>query len=93
MLGWFYLILLAVQIFLLVRSCRARKGVGKVLILNICAIALSCFLLWYFDTLPGFGMMPGFAYFPEVLYSLIAAFVYAILTLVTFLCWLYRRKK
>ena len=70
MLGWFYLLFFGLQVFLLIRGCRAKGGLGKLLILNIFSIVLSCFLLWYFDTLPGFGMMPGFAFFPEVMICL-----------------------
>ena len=93
MLGLLYVVFFAVQVFLLIRSCRAKRGLGKLLLMNVFSIALSCFLLWYFDTLPGYGMMPGFAYFPEVIYSLCAVVVFAVLTLVTFLCWLYHKKK
>lgn len=93
MLGWFYVVFFVLQIFLLIRGCRRKQGLGMVLILNVFSIVLSCFLLWYFDTLPGYGLMPGFAFFPEVMYSLMAAVVFAVLTLVTFFCWLYCRKK
>lgn len=93
MLGLFYILLFALQVFLLIRGCRRKSGLGKMVILNIFSIVLACFLLWYFDTLPGFGMMPGFAFFPEVMYSLMAAVAFAVLTLVTFLLWLYHRKK
>lgn len=93
MLGWFYVLFFALQVFLLIRSFRAKRGLGKLVILNLVSVLLACFLLWYFDTLPGYGMMPGFAFFPEVFYSLCAAAVFAVLTLVTFLCWLYCRKK
>lgn len=93
MLGCFYLLFFVLQVFLLIRGCRAKRGLGLVLILNIFSIVLSCFLLWYFDTLPGYGMMPGFAFFPEVMYSLCAAVLFAVLTLVAFLLWLYHKKK
>lgn len=93
MLGWFYLLFFALQVFLLIRSFRRKSGLGKLLILNIFSIVLACFTLWYFDTLPGYGMMPGFAFFPEVMYSLMAAVAFAVLLLVTFLCRLYQRKK
>ena len=93
MLGWFYVIFFALQVFLLIRGIRAGRGLGKLALLNFASILLSCFLLWYFDTLPGYGMMPGFAFFPEVLYSLMAAVAFVVLMVVTFLCRLLRRKK
>lgn len=93
MLGWFYLIFFGLQVFTLIRCFRAKRHLGKLAVLNAASILLSCFLLWYFDTLPGFGMMPGFAFFPEVMYSLLAAVAFGLLTLVTSLCWLYCRKR
>lgn len=93
MLGFIYATSFILQVFLLIRSFRARRSIGKLLIGNSLSIAAACFLLLYFDNLPGYGMMLGFAYFPEVFYSLCAAAAFAVLTLVTFLLWLYQRKK
>ena len=93
MLGWIYAVLFVLQGFWLVRTCRKHKKIWPVLVGNVLSIALSAFLLWYFDTLPGYGIMPGFAYFPEVFYSLCAIVAFTVLSFITLLCWLFHRKK
>ena len=93
MLAWVYAILFAAEVFLLVRNLRRQKGVGIVLILNVLTTAMAVFLMWYFDNLPGYGIMPGFAYFPEVFHSLCAAAVFTVLTFVTLLIWLMKKHK
>lgn len=93
MLSWIYGILFAMQIFILIRDCRRGGKLGWLLAGNLLSVAVSAFLLWYFDTLPGYGMMPGFAYFPEVFASLCAAAAFGILSVVTLLCLLFRKRK
>jgi hypothetical protein len=93
MLGGIYVILFVLQVFWLIRVLRKKKQVGFVLMGNILSVALSVILMWYFDTLPGFGMFPGFAFFPEVFYSLCAIAAFTVLTFVTLLCWLLRMHK
>ncbi len=93
MLGWIYGGLFIFQMFWLMWTCRKHKRIGLVLVANLLSAGLALFLLWYFDTLPGHGPMPGFAYFPEVFYSLCAAAAFAVLALITILCWLYHRKQ
>ena len=93
MLAWVYAILFAAEVFLLVRNLRKNKGLGIALILNALTTALAVFLMWYYDTLPGYGIMPGFAYFPEVFHSLCAAAVFTVLTFVTLLIWLMKKYK
>ena len=93
MLAVIYIAIFALQLFLLIRCFRRRTGWGKLLLLNIGATVLACTLGWYFDTLPGYGMMPGWAYFAEVFYSLCAALVFGIQSLVTTLGLLLRKKK
>ena len=92
MLGWIYILFFLLQVFGLIRACVKKRSLKLLLIGNILSVLLSCFLLWYFDTLPGFGMMPGFAYFPEVFTSLCAGVAFAVLTLVTALIALIRKK-
>lgn len=88
-----YIVLFALQVFWLVSACRKHKKIWPVMVCNVLSIGLSLGLLWYFDNLPGYGMMPGLSYFTEVFTSLIAAAAFCVLTLVTFFCWLYNRKK
>ena len=93
MLAWIYGFFFAAEVFLLVRNLRRHNGLGILLILNALSIALSAFLLWYFDTLPGYGLFAGFAYFPEVFASLCAIVAFTVLTLVTLLIWLLQKHK
>ena len=93
MLGWMYVFLFGAELFLLIRTCRRKLRFWPVLTVNLLTVALSVFLLWYFDTLPGYGMMPGFAFFPEVFASLCAAAAFTLLTFVTLLCRLLRKHK
>ena len=58
MLSWIYLLLFALQVFWLIRTCRRKGKFWPVLTVNFLSAAISGFLLWYFDTLPGYGMMP-----------------------------------
>lgn len=93
MLGWLYVILFILQVFWLIRVCCRKGKYWPVLLGNVLSAALSVFLLWYFDTLPGYGMMPGFAFFPEVFASLCAAAAFTVLSFVTLLIWLLRMHK
>ena len=93
MLAWVYAVLFAAEVFLLVRNLRKHRGLSLLLILNGASVALSAILMWYFDTLPGYGIMPGFAFFPEVMYSLCAIVVFTVLTFVTLLIWLLQKHK
>ena len=93
MLGWIYGLLFALEVFWLIRTCRRKGKLWPVFTVNVLSVVLSAFLLWYFDTLPGYGIMPGFAYFPEVFYSLCAIVVFTVLTFVTLLIWLVKKHK
>ena len=93
MLGWIYILLFAAQVFWLIHTCRCKGKFWPVLTGNVISAVLSAFLLWYFDTLPGYGMMPGFAFFPEVFASFCAAAAFTLLSIVTLLCWLLRMHK
>ena len=93
MLGFLYVLLFAAELGWLIRSFRVKARFWPVITANLLSIALSVFLLWYFDTLPGYGMMPGFAFFPEVFASLCALAAFTVLTLVTLLCLLLRKHK
>ncbi len=91
MLPVLYGMFLVWQLCWLVQAWRG-KGWGRLLVLNIAATVLAFGVMWYFDTLPGYGMMPGWAYFAEVFYSLCAGVVYFLLTLISALCALIRKK-
>lgn len=91
MLSWIYALLFGLQVVWLIRTCRRKGKFWPVLMVNVLSAVLSGFLMWYFDTLPGFGFMPGFAYFAEVFASLCAAAAFTVLAFVTLLCRLLRK--
>jgi hypothetical protein len=93
MLKWCYILLFTLEVLWLIRTCCRKGKFWPVLTVNVLSAALSAVLLWYYDTLPGYGIMPGFAYFPEVFASLCAAAAFVLLTFVTLLCWLIRNHK
>ena len=92
-LGFLYLIIFAAQVFWLLRVCMRKRKIWPVWTVNLLCAAVSGFLMWYFDTLPGYGIMPGFAYFPEVFASLCATAAFTLLSFVTLLCLLLRKHK
>lgn len=93
MLGWIYSILFALQVFWLIRSCIRKKKIWPVALVSLLSALLAAFGVWYFDNLPGYGFMPGLAFFPEFFYSLCAAGAFLLLTFVSLLCLLLRKHK
>ena len=93
MIGWIYLILFGAELFWLIRSCIRKGKFWPVLTANVLSAIVSAVAMWYFDTLPGYGIMPGFAFFPEVFASLCATAAFVVLSVVTLLCWLLRLHK
>ena len=93
MLGWIYIFLFALQVFWLIRSCIRKKRIWPVILCSLVSALAAAFGVWYFDNLPGYGFMPGLAFFPEFFYSLCAAAAFALLTLVGLLCLLLRKHK
>lgn len=88
-----YAALLIWQLVWLVGAVRKHGGWIRTLILNLVSTLLAVGLMWYFDSLPGFGMMPGLTYFAEVIWSLVASVVFAVLTLICLLGALFHLKK
>lgn len=78
-----YAALLIWQIVWLIMAVRRKRGWIRLLILEIASMVLAFGCMWYFDTLPGYGIMPGWAYFAEVFYSLVAGVIYFVMTLIT----------
>lgn len=93
MLVWIYAVSFVLQLAWLILACRKHRKIWPVLICSFLSAGVAAFLTWYFDALPGFGLMPGLAYFPEFFFSLCAAAAFALLTLAAFLCMLYHKKK
>lgn len=87
-----YGILLAWQILWLILAFRKGKGWVRLLVLNVACTALAFFGTWYFNEMPGLGIMPGLAFFQEFFYSLCAGILFFILTLFSLLFALMRKK-
>ena len=88
-----YFLLLIWQLVWLVQALRSNKGWKALMVLEIASLTLALGLMWYYDTLPGYGMMPGWAYFSEVFRSLVFGCVYGIMTLISAVCAFFKRKK
>ena len=88
-----YIVLLIWQIVWLVQALRSNKGWKALLVLEVGSVILALGLMWYYDTLPGYGMMPGWAYFAEVFRSLVFGCVYCAMTLTSAVCAFFKRKK
>ena len=92
MLGWIYGLLLVLEIFWLIRTCRRHGSFRGVFAVNLLSVLAAAGAVWYFDTMPGYGIMPGLAFFPEFFYSLCAAVAFTVLTFVTLLIWLMKKR-
>lgn len=92
MLGFVYIILALWQTVWLVLAVKNKRGWIKLLILSALSTVLAFGCMWYFDTLPGYGIMPGWAYFAEVFYSLCAGIVYLLVSTVALLCTVFYKK-
>lgn len=88
-----YIVLLLWQLAWLVQAIRSNKGWKALLVLETVCMALALGLMWYYDTLPGYGIMPGWAYFSEVFRSLVFGCIYCGMILVSAVCALIKRKK
>ena len=83
-----YIVILVLQIVLLVLSLRKKQKNLWVSLFLVEAIPMLIAngLRVYYDSLPGYGIMPGLSYIREVLYSLGASIVYCLLFTVSVLC-------
>jgi hypothetical protein len=90
-----YFIILAAQIMLLSFSIRKKTKklwIGTFMFEIISAI-IAFVLMWYYNSLPGYGFMPGLSYFEEVLFSMVASFLYAIMLAISFIVFLFVKKR
>lgn len=73
-----YIAIFALQIVLLVLSVRKKTmWFWMVLfLLEILSMIVAFVLMRYFDSLPGYGFMPGLSYFGEVISSFGAVILY-----------------
>lgn len=90
-----YLLILAAQITSLVFAIKTKTTklwVGT-FVTEIIPLILSIITMMYFNSLPGYGFMPGLSYLGEILFSFGAAVLYALMILVSFIVFLCIRKK
>ena len=85
-----YIVIFILQIFLLVMSVRKKSTRLWIVlfILEIIPMVVAAVLMLYFDSLPGYGFMPGLVYFGEIISSFGAVILYAA-TLLVSLCALF----
>ena len=83
-----YMVILVLQIVLLVLSLRKKqkKLWLSLFLVEVIPMLIANGLRIYYDSLPGYGIMPGLTYIGEVLYSLGASIVYCLVFLVSVLC-------
>ena len=93
MVGCLYILVFALELFWLIRSCIRKSKIWPVSLCAFLSALAASFGVWYFDNLPGYGFMPGFAFFQEFFYSLCAAAAFLLLTVATLLCMLLRKHK
>lgn len=80
-----YLIILVIQIVFLIWCAqhRQRKGWVILYVFEIISATAAFLLSRYYDSLPGYGIMPGLSYFGETLFSLFAYWAYLAMMLIT----------
>lgn len=74
-----YIILLAIQFFLFIQ-CIRKKNLKYGAACSVAAIASSVIaigIMFFYDSLPGYGPMAGLTYFSEFMYSLGASVIFA----------------
>ena len=87
-----YIGILIWQLVWLISACKARKGWPRLIVLEVISLAAALALMYYYDSLPGMGMMPGLTYFAEVMYSMLFAAVYAVMAVISGICGVVRTK-
>ena len=83
--------LLILQIVLTVQALRGRCPGKWPLLLELTCAAAAAGAMVYFNSLPGYGFMPGLTWLGHVLFSFFAALAYAAMLAVTGLLLLIRR--
>ena len=84
-----YIAIFTFQIVLLVFSVRKKTARLWVFLFlsELIPLTFAFVLMRYFDSLPGYGFMPGFTYLGEILASMGAAIIYAAMIFIS-LCTL-----
>lgn len=85
-----YIVTIILFIVTYIKCLKGKIKWYKLLLFESLAMLISYILMRYYDTLPGFGMMPGFTYFGETLLSLGAFYLFGIMLVVTFITYIIR---
>lgn len=85
-----YAALLIAQITFLVKTIKSNNNKHWMILigLEIIVFGTAMALGFYYDSLPGYGKMPGFSYMGEVLFSFGAALVNVILLFISICAWI-----
>jgi len=78
MLLFFYLLALVIQIVMFAGCLKkpVRIRWSLLFLCELCALTAAVYFSFYYNSLPGNGMMPGLTYFAETMYSMAGAVVY-----------------
>lgn len=82
----FLIIYIAIFVLLIIDFARCIKGKARwamLFTLEILSVILSGVLLFYYDSLPGYGFMSGLSYLGEILLSYGALILYSVLFVIT----------
>ena len=90
-----YVIILALEILLLVFSVRrnTKKYWLGLFASEVASVAVAFGLGCYYDSLPGYGFMPGLTYLAETLLSYGAGAAYGLVLLISVIICIVRAKK
>ena len=80
-----YILFLILHIILNVKAFRnkAKKYWTNIFFIESVSIIIALTVMLYYKSLPGYGMMPGFSYLGEILFSYVAAVLYIICLMIS----------
>lgn len=90
-----YILLLILHIVLNVKAFRnkAKKYWTYLFVIECISIIISLIVMLYYKSLPGYGMMPGFSYLGEILFSYVATVIYIICLMISVFGYVIIRRK
>ncbi|MBQ3544845.1 MAG: hypothetical protein IJA34_07675 [Lachnospiraceae bacterium] len=91
-----YILILILNIVLIVRAFRnkTKKHWINMFIVECISVTIALLVMLYHDSLPGYGVMPGFSYLGEILFSYVAMILYTVCLIVSLLgCLIINVKK
>ncbi len=92
MLWWIYGLLCVWQVVWFAAAIRNKRGWIRLLLLCAASLLVSAGCTWYYNALPGYSSMVGWAYFQETIYSLLLSVVFFVTTLLAALGSLLTKK-